>query len=64
MEEMQLLGYSCVYTYVPVRSGARAALVHGATDWFSQVTREGGVRKQEAGVRAGPVEVRVVQLLL
>lgn len=49
---------------IPVRSRTRAAFVHSTTDWFSQVTREGRVRKQEAGVRAGPVKVRVVQLLL
>lgn len=53
-----------MYVYIPESSRTGAALVHSTTDWFPQVTREGGVRKQEASVRAGPVKVGVIQLLL
>lgn len=45
------------YVYIPVWCRTGAALINSATDWFSQVTREGGVRKQEASVRARPIEV-------
>lgn len=50
--------------YIPVRSRTGATFVHSTSDWLSQVTREGRVRKQKASVRAGPVKVRVVKLLL
>lgn len=55
---------SHLHVYIPVRCRTGAALVHSATNRFSQVTREGGVGKQEASVRARPIEVRVIQLLL
>ena len=50
--------------WLPVRKGAGTTLIDGTTDWFPQVPREGGVRKEEAGVRTGPIEVGVIQLLL
>ena len=49
---------------LPVRKGTGTALVHGTTDWVPQVPRVGGVREEEAGVRAGPIEVGVVHLPL
>lgn len=50
--------------HLPVRGGTGAALVHSTTNWFPQVAGERGVREQEASVRAGPIKVGVVQLLL
>lgn len=43
--------------YIPVGGRTGAAFVHSTANWFSQITWEGRVRKQEAGVGAGPVGV-------